>query len=381
MTLVHTPEQDMLADTVRRLLAGSLDEPARTDAAEAGTASATWRAMAELGLFGLPFGEAVGGYGGSAGDVAAVMEEIGRAGLAAPYLSGIVEIAAVQHCLPDAAALAALVPAIVAGDHLTVLAHQERQARWDLTDVACRAMPDGTGWRLDGVKSLVSAADGADHLIVSARIDGARRDADGIALFLVPRGAPGLSMAMHPTQDGARAGEVALSGVGLTADARLCGPKAGSTVLAAVRRAALAALCAEAVGAMAGALDMTVDYLKTRRQFGVALGSFQALQHRCADMYVALELARSMARLAGAALHAADPAACDPLLSAAKAEIGRAGRFIGESAVQLHGGIGMTAEYRVGHLFKRLVMIDTQHGSADWHGDRLAAGPSLIGAG
>ena len=379
MTLVRSDEQDMLARSVGRLFAESLDESARTRAARNGTASDVWRNMAELGLFGLPFQESDGGFGGSAGDVSVVMEEIGRAGLATPYRAGIVEVAALRQALPEAGALAALVPAIVAGEHLVVPAHHERQARWDLTDVACRAEPDGTGWRLSGAKALVPAADVADHLIVSARTGGQRRDPDGIALFLVPRTAPGVAMVVHPTQDGARAGEVTLTEVILPADARLCGPGEGAAALVAMRQAALAALAAEAVGAMAAALDMTVEYLKTRQQFGVTLGAFQALQHRCADMYVALELARSMTRLAAAAMDAGPSAGREAVLAAAKAEIGRAGRFIGENAVQLHGGIGVTAEYRVGHLFKRLVMIDAEHGSADWHRARLAAGPSLIG--
>jgi alkylation response protein AidB-like acyl-CoA dehydrogenase len=276
----------------------------------------------------------------------------------------------------NAALLAELVPAIAAGQSTLALAHQERQARYDLADTATTARADGKGgYTLEGEKVVVLAGDNADKLIVSARASGARADRGGIGLFVVDARANGVSRRGYPTQDGMRAADVTLSGVRVAPDAVLAGPDTnpgGLEVLERVADETIAALAAEAVGAMAGLHELTVEYLKTRKQFGVPIGSFQVLQHRAVDMLTALEQARSMAFYA--TMMAAEPDAQERrrAMAAAKVQIGRSGRHVGESAIQLHGGIGMTMEYKAGHYFKRLSMIDLAFGDADHHLRELA---------
>lgn len=379
MSIVRTPEQQMLGDSLRRFLSETFDFDARMRVigSENGRSPATWQGLAALGVTGLPFAEGDGGYGGTAADVAVVMEEAGRALLTEPVLAGLVETAALIAHAPEAAR-ARLVPAVVDGSLILPLAHGEPQARWSLTDVETRAVHTAGGWVLTGRKSAVACPASADGFIVSARVSGGRQEAAGIALFHVDRASAGLSTAEYAAFDGTRAGEVTLADVAVAEEDCLCGPEAGARALSAAREAAIAALAAEAVGAMGVAVEMTTEYLKTRKQFGVAIGSFQALQHRAAEMYVALELSRSMAVLAAAALDSGAGEERARTLSAVKLQVARSARFIGQQAVQLHGGIGMTAEYRIGHLFKRLTMIDKQHGDADWHLEALAAGPSLL---
>ena len=223
--------------------------------------------------------------------------------------------------------------------------------------------------------------DTADKLVVTARIGGGQRDRDGIGVFVVDANAPGLSRRGYPTQDGLRAAEVTLAGVRVGPEAVLGEPGAGLPLIERVVDEAIAALCAEAVGAMAVMHELTVEYLKTRRQFGREIGSFQVLQHRAVDMLVALEQARSMAMFATMMAAEENIVERRNAISAAKVQIGRSGKFVGQQAIQLHGGIGMTMEYKVGHYFKRMTMIDTTFGDADHHLRRLArSGGSLVAA-
>ena len=255
----------------------------------------------------------------------------------------------------------------------------ERQSGYDLNDVALSAVKDGGGgFVLNGEKTLVGQGDSADRLIVSARVKGARRDRDGIGLFLVDASAPGVTRRGYPTQDGQRAAEIGFADVRVAPHDVLGAPDGALPVIERAVDETIAALAAEAVGAMSQALTMTVDYLKTRKQFGVTIGSFQALQHRAADMTVALEQARSMMYLATMMADEEDATERAKTMSAVKAQIGRSAKFIGQQAVQLHGGIAMTYEYKVGHLFKRLTMIDTAYGDADVHIRRLADRGSLF---
>jgi alkylation response protein AidB-like acyl-CoA dehydrogenase len=243
------------------------------------------------------------------------------------------------------------------------------------------ARRDGQAWLLEGEKGVVLHGDSADMLVVTARIGGSRREREGIGLFLVDARADGVSRRSYPTQDGLRAAEISLAGVRVGPDRALGEPGAGYPVLERVVDEAIAAVCAEAIGAMAAMHELTVDYLKTRRQFGREIGSFQILQHRAVDMLIALEQARSMAMFA--TMMAAEENAPERrnALAAAKVQIGRSGKFIGQQAVQLHGGIGMTMEYKVGHYFKRVTMIDTMFGDADFHLRELArrGGSSAVG--
>jgi alkylation response protein AidB-like acyl-CoA dehydrogenase len=273
----------------------------------------------------------------------------------------------------------ALIPAIAAGELLIAFAHAERESGHDLFDVGAVARKNGESFVLNGAKGLVLHGDCAQKLIVSARSAGGRRDPAGIGLYLIDAAAEGVSRRGYPTQDGMRAAEVWLTDVGVEPQDVIGHPEGAYPLIERVVDEAIAALSAEAVGAMGEALEMTVDYLKTRKQFGVPIGSFQALQHRASDMVVALEQARSMMMLATMMAGEENVSERRKAISAAKVQIGRSARFIGQQAIQLHGGIGMTMEYKLGHLFKRLTMIDIAFGDADYHLERLSRGDGLIG--
>jgi alkylation response protein AidB-like acyl-CoA dehydrogenase len=271
-----------------------------------------------------------------------------------------------------------ILPRIADGSLRFAFAQAERQSRYNLADVKTTAKASDKGWVLDGEKSLVLHGDTADQLVVDARTSGAQRERNGISLFLVDAKAAGVSRRGYPTQDGQRAAEISFAQVALPRDALIGKADAALPVIERVVDEACTALCAEAVGAMEAMHALTVEYLKTRKQFGVTIGSFQALQHRAVDMFVALEQARSMAMLAAMTAQEADPAARSKIISAAKVQIGRSGKFVGEQAVQLHGGVGMTMELKVGHYFKRVTMIDTLFGDADHQLSRLAEAGGLI---
>ena len=374
-------EQELLRDNVARLMKERYGFEARKayQTAAQGWSEALWRDYAEMGLLGAPFAEADGGFGGGAVETMIVMEEFGKALALEPYLQTVVLCGALVKQGASAERRAELVGAIAAGELRLSFAHAEKQSGFDLNDVALSAVKDGGGgFVLRGEKTLVGQGDSADQFIVSARLKGARRDREGIGLFLVDGDAHGLTRRGYPTQDGQRAAEVVFADVRVKPHDVLGAPEGAYPIIERAVSETIAALCAEAVGAMSEALAMTVDYLKTRKQFGVPIGSFQALQHRAADMTVALEQARSMMFLATmmAGEDEADERA--KAISAAKTQIGRSAKFIGQQAVQMHGGIAMTYDYKVGHLFKRLTMIDAAYGDADVHVRRLAERGSLF---
>jgi pimeloyl-CoA dehydrogenase small subunit len=372
-----TEDQRLLKDSVDRLIAdrygfeqrnGYMREPD-------GWSAGVWRQFAELGLLGLPFAEADGGYGGGPVETAIVMEAFGRGLVVEPYLASVVLGGGLLSRAGSAALRAALLPDVASGDLKLAFAHLERHSRYELAAVTTTAAPDGDGWRLDGDKGVVLHGDVADKLIVTARVSGGPRDRDGVGLFLVDATAAGVTRRGYPTQDGMRAAEIGLVG----ARAEVLGdPAEGLAIAERVRDEAIAAICAEAVGAMAQAVDMTVDYLKTRQQFGRAIGEFQVLQHRAVDMYVALEQARSMAMFASLMAGSDDPVERGRAISAAKVQIGRSAKAIGQEAVQLHGGIGVTMDYKVGHYFKRLTMIELMFGDSEYHLGQVAAAGSLL---
>ena len=339
-----------------------------------------WRSYAELGLLGLPFEERHGGIGGSPVETMIVMETFGRALALEPFFATVVLGGGLLRLGADDAMRAALMPKIAAGDLLLAFAHAERQSRYDLVDVATTARRDGTDYVLDGAKSLVIHGDCADKLIVSGRLAGERRDRDGIGLFVVEANAAGVSRRAYPTVDGLHAAEVTLSRVRVGTDAVIGEPGKAFPLIVQVVDGAIAALAAEAVGAMAAMHELTVEYLKTRNQFGVPIGNFQVLQHRAAEMLIALEQARSMALFATMMADEPDATERRKAMAAAKVQIGRSGRFVGQQAIQLHGGIGMTMEYKVGHYFKRVTTIDTLFGDADHHLAELARLGGLIAA-
>jgi pimeloyl-CoA dehydrogenase small subunit len=376
-----SPEQEILRDNVARLMKDRYEFDARKtyQASPQGWSKAVWRDYAEMGLLGAPFAEADGGFGGGAVETMIVMEQFGKALALEPYLQTVVLSGALlKHGASDKQR-AELIGGIAAGDLRLSFAYMEKQSGFDLNDVASSAVHDGGGgFVLNGEKTLVGQGDSAGRLIVSARVKGERRDRDGIGLFLVDADAAGVTRRGYPTQDGQRAAEIGFADVRVPPHDVLGDPDGALPVIEWAVDETIAALAAEAVGAMSEALAMTVDYLKTRKQFGVTIGSFQALQHRASDMTVALEQARSMMLLAAMIASEDDAAERAKTMSAVKAQIGRSAKFIGQQAVQMHGGIAMTYEYKVGHLFKRLTMIDTAFGDADVHLRRLADRSSLF---
>jgi len=357
MDFSFTEEQQLLEDTVRRFVAKDYAFEKRRaihDSAE-GWSRDAWQALADLGLLALNVPEEHGGLGAGPIDTMLVMNALGPGLLLEPYLaSAVVATALLRECPQQAG----LLEQMAAGKRIVVLAHDEPDARGNPGFVATLCRIEGTDFLLDGRKCVVAHAAAADALIVSARLE------DDLALFLVPRDAPGLTLDAYPTLDGTRAAEVHLAGVRLPATARLA---ARHAALERALDVGLAALCAEAVGIMKATLDATVDYLRTRQQFGQPIGRFQALQHRAADMLLHYEQAKSMSTLAALRCTSQDAALRRRALSAAKVVIGRAARFIGQQAVQLHGGMGMSDELIVSHWFKRLTAIEPIFGDSDTH--------------
>lgn len=371
-------EQRLLKDSVDRLIAERYDFESRKRvmAEPEGFSRANWTRFAELGLLAVPFAEEHGGIGGGPVETMLVMEAFGRGLVIEPYLATVVLGGGLLRHAGSAAQQAEILPGVAAGETLLAFAHVERGSRYDLADVETRARRDGDGYVVSGEKGVVLGGDSADRLLVTARVAGGRRDPGGVGLFLVDAAAPGVSRRGYPTQDGARAAEITLENVRAEP---LGDPEGGLAPAGRVVDEAIAALCAEAVGLMGEMQDLTVEYIKTRKQFGLAIGSFQALQHRAADMVVASEQARSMCYFATMMAASDDAAERARAISAAKVQIGRSGRFVGQSAVQLHGGVGVTMEYRVAHGFKRMTAIETLFGDADFHLARLAESGGLFG--
>ena len=374
-----TDEQRLLSDSTNRLLGDRYGFEARKGfrAGPEGWSRDMYAQFAELGLLGLPFSEADGGFGGGPVDTQLVMEAFGRSLVVEPYFATIVLCGGLLRHLGSDEQRARLVPAIAAGETVLAYAQAERQSRYSLNDITTTATHDGTGWRVTGEKSLVLHGDSADQLLVTARTAGTHRERHGIGVFLVGAETAGVTRRGYPTQDGLRAAEISFNGASAEA---LGDPGEALPALEAVNDLALAALCAEAVGVMQAMHDLTIDYMKTRTQFGRPIGDNQVLQHRAVDMYVSLEQARSMALYATVMAADPDPVERTRALHAAKVQIGRSGRHIGQEAVQLHGGIGVTMEYVVGHHFKRITMIERLFGDTDSHLAALARLGGLIAA-
>ncbi len=364
-------DQRLLKDSVDRLIADKYGfEQRRAFMAEPGGWSrAMWSQFAELGLLGLPIAEEHGGFGGGSVETMIVAEAFGRGLVLEPYLATVVLGAGLLRRAADAATQAELLPRIASGDLLLAFAHVERHSRYELHNVSTIARNEGSRWRLEGEKGVVLHGDCADKLLVTARVSGGTRDRAGIGLFLVDVPSEGVSVRGYPTQDGLRGAEVSLAGA---TGIPLGNPADALPAIDRVVDEALAFLAAEAVGVMAAMHASTVDYMKQRKQFGRAIGEFQALQHRAVDMYVLLEQARSMALLATMMSADEDAGERHKAVAAAKVQIGRSGRRLGQEAVQLHGGIGVTMEYMVGHYFKRMSMIELMFGDADAHLAKLA---------
>ena len=375
MDFNYTDEQNALRDTLARFIAKDYGFEQRRALAKSdeGFSRDHWKQFAELGLTALPFPDNLGGLGGNAVDTMLVMDAFGRGLVLEPYLATVV---VAGHLVRDAGSDAqkeALLPSIAGGELMMALAHFEPGGRYKVSRVDTAAKPKGDGWTLNGAKGVVLSGGAAGKLLVSARTSHEPRDEDGISLFLVERNAPGLTVRSYMTQDGGRAAEIRLNDVAVAADA-LVGTQ--HAALPAIERAldyGIAALCAEAVGIMTALNEATLEYLKTRKQFGQPIGRFQALQHRMADMLLHLEQARSMSYLAAMHCQDGDRIRRQHLLSAAKVTIGQACRYIAQNAVQLHGGMGMTDELIVSHWFKRLTVVEMSFGDTDMHLQRFAS--------
>jgi pimeloyl-CoA dehydrogenase small subunit len=376
-----TDEQRLLKDSVDRLIADQyqFEQRKKYMAEPDGWSRAVWQQYAEIGLLGLPFAEAHGGFGGGGVETMIVMEAFGRGLVLEPYFATVILGGGLLRRAGTPTQQQALLPQVAQGKLKLAFAHVERQSRYDLADVATTARQDGAVWVLDGAKSIVLHGDCADRLLVTARVSGDRRDPIGIGLFMVDPAASGVSRRGYATQDGLRAAEVTLSGVRVPQDDALGEAGGALPAIQHVVDEAIAALCAEAVGTMQEMHETTLEYLKTRQQFGRPIGQFQVLQHRSVDMLVALEQARSMAMFAAVTADESDATERRRAIAAAKVQIGRSGKHIGQEAVQLHGGIGMTMEYKVGHYFKRMTVIDKLFGDADTHLEVLAKLGGLFG--
>jgi alkylation response protein AidB-like acyl-CoA dehydrogenase len=368
MEFDYTEEQLALQDTLQKFISRDYDFEKRRAFArsELGYSATAWKQYAELGILALPFPEEYGGLNGTAVDTLVVMEQFGRGLLLEPYLSTVVACGGLIRDAAPPAMKSKLLPEVAAGTVQMAFAAYEAAGRYDLSYVACKAESQAGGWKISGRKSVVFDGASADYFLVSARSSGAIGEAAGVSLFLVPHDAAGLKVSSYPTHSGSRAADVQLDNVQVPKEA-LIGAEGGA--LASIQRAAdqvCAALCAEAVGIMTALNLATLDYLKSRKQFGVAIGSFQALKHKMADSLIAAEQSRSMAIIAAVHADSTDAAERRRHVSAAKAYIGQAGRLVGQQAVQMHGGMGVVDDLIVSHYFKRLTMIDLSFGDADY---------------
>jgi alkylation response protein AidB-like acyl-CoA dehydrogenase len=368
MDFSFTEEQTLLRDTVASYLTDHYDFEKRRAAvaSPAGWRPEVWKAFAEeLGILGASFSEEQGGLGGGATDNMVVMEEFGRALVVEPYL-GTVVIGGGFLKRAGGPLADEMIGKIVGGEATLAFAYAEPQGRYNWADLKTTARKDGAGWVLNGHKAVVVGAPWASHLIVTARTGGGQRDAEGVSVFLVAKDAKGVSTRDYPTVDGMRASEVFLENVSVPAEA-LIGAEGGALpTVGEVIDEAIAATCAEACGVLKKLHEGTLEYTKQRKQFGAPIASFQVLQHRMVDMFINVEQAVSMTYMAHIKLAEAGDARAKAI-SAAKVQIGRACRFVGQNAIQLHGGMGMTDEMAIGHYFKRATIIEGLFGSVDHH--------------
>ncbi|HEX8414152.1 MAG TPA: acyl-CoA dehydrogenase [Sphingomicrobium sp.] len=370
MDFNHTDDRRMLADTLGRFVAGQADPLARAEAAKTapGYDVELWSRFAELGVIGALFSPDDGGFGGGGFDIMVVFEALGTALVPAPFLSTLMA----GRALASAGGRSQEIEALIAGGAAIAFAHQEGDAGYDRYHVATRAERYGEGWVLTGGKSVIADAEGAGSLLVSARTTGSVDERDGISLFLVPANSEGLGVRGYPCVDGGRAAELHFESVAVSSAALVGAEGGGASLIDDAVGAGIVALCSEALGVMGVVRDATLDYLRTRVQFGEPIGRNQALQHRMANLLIEIEQARSAVINAAAALDGQGDAR-ELVLSAAKYTIGHTGTTVAEEAIQLHGGIGMTWELQMTHFAKRLMMIDHQLGDEDHHLARYAA--------
>ncbi|MBI3438196.1 MAG: acyl-CoA dehydrogenase family protein [Proteobacteria bacterium] len=373
MNFDYTDEQNALRDSLSKWATQQYDFDKRKAAlADENAWKKNWATFAELGLLAAPLPEAFGGLGGGPIDVAVVAEEFGKALVVEPYVPTVVLGGGALAYAGSAAQKDQHLNAIASGERVIAFAQAEPKSRWSLNDVSTTAKKDGAGYVLNGQKSVVLGGPQADHLLVSARTAGGQRDAKGISLFLVPTNAKGVTRRDYPTMDDTRASEVYFENVSVGADALIGAADGALPIIERIIDEANTAYCHEAVGCMRMMTSSTQEYAKQRKQFGRAIAEFQVIQHRLVDMFMATEESVSMALRATIKLSESD-AERAKAVAGAKVAIGKQGRFVGQNAVQVHGGMGVTDEMRVGHYFKRVTMIDSTFGNVDYHLKRYIA--------
>lgn len=375
MNFELSDEQRLLQDSVARFVQDNyaLEKRIKLVATSQGFSSELWTTIAELGWLALPFDEADGGFGGGPIDTMVIMEQLGKGLVLEPFFANVVLGGGVLKRAANPQQKAELLPGFIDGTRQLTLAYAEEQARFDLHDVTTTARADGDAFVINGHKSMVANAATASQLIVSTRTSGGQVDENGISLFLIDADAEGVSMENFPTVDGLRASEVTFTDVNIDAQNLLGELDQGFTTLNAVANDAILALCAEAVGAMEVLYKDTVTYTQEREQFGHPLADFQVLQHRMVEMFMEYEQCKSLLYRATLEATQGDSATAQRSIHALKHLVGKTGIFIGENAVQTHGGMGMTEELKIGHYFKRLLIIDAQFGNADFHLQKFAA--------
>ena len=372
MNFELSEEQKMIQQNVERFVQDNYDLPKRVELSsqDPGYSKDYWNAMAELGWLGLPFNEEDGGFGGNQIDTLVIMEQFGKGLVLEPFLAnvvlggGAIQIGGSEELKNE------MLSSLIEGSKQLTLAYAEQQSRFDLEDVATSARKEGEKYIINGQKSMVLNAESADHLVVVTRTNGGQVDEEGITLFLVDSDSKGLERNNFPTVDGLRASEITFDNVEVSSERMLGDLDKGFTILRTIANNAILALCAEAVGAMEVLYKDTVEYTQQREQFDHPLSDFQVLQHRMVDMFMEYEQCKSL--LFRATMETIqDPVMAQRTIHALKHLIGKSGIFVGENAVQLHGGMGVTEELRVGHFFKRLLVIDSQFGNADFHLDKF----------
>ena len=370
-----TEEQQLLKDSVDRFVRENyeFDTRRKTAATSEGFTDDNWKQMAELGWLAVALPEEFGGIGGGATETMVIMEGFGRGLVLEPFFATVVLGANLIQQAGNDVQKEDLLPKLAEGNLKLCFAYAERQARFDLNDIETKAEKSGAGYTINGAKGVVFGAAAADKIIVAARTSGDTRDTNGITLFIVDSDVAGVSRRDYVTNDALRASEIAFENVFVDASAVLGVADNGYSVIERVAEFAVAALCAEAVGCMDVLKEETNEYIKTREQFGQPIGKFQVLQHRMVDILINCEEARSMAYVATAMMDSDDAEERARSVAAAKAQIGKSARFVGQNSIQMHGGMGMTDEMKVGHYFKRLTMIDLTFGDQDFHTKRFAA--------
>ena len=372
MNFELSEEQKMIQQNVERFVQDNYDLPKRVELSsqDPGYSKDYWNSMAELGWLGLPFNEEDGGFGGNQIDTLVIMEQFGKGLVLEPFLANVVLGGGAIQMGGSEELKNEILSSLIEGSKQLTLAYAEQQSRFDLEDVATSARKEGEKYIINGQKSMVLNAESADHLVVVTRTNGSQVDEEGITLFLVDSDSKGLERNNFPTVDGLRASEIAFDNVEVSSERMLGDLDKGFTILRTIANNAILALCAEAVGAMEVLYKDTVEYTQQREQFDHPLSDFQVLQHRMVDMFMEYEQCKSL--LFRATMETIqDPVMAQRTIHALKHLIGKSGIFVGENAVQLHGGMGVTEELRVGHFFKRLLVIDSQFGNADFHLDKF----------